>query len=137
MAPLPKNCLPNTIGPALLPAIFSGPLSRFLCGRCGRFVATDRVEHFAAVDRHLFGGLNPQADLVPPDLDHDNGNVIIDDNTLILLPRQYEHGDTPFRMNVGLLTSIKPSWPDSRDLLNYSTYNAIVNTLNYLKNVLN
>ncbi len=37
----------------------------------------------------------------------------------------------------GSLTSFKPSWPNRRDLFNYSTYNAIVNTLNYLKNVLN
>jgi hypothetical protein len=49
------------------------------------FVAVNRIEHFAPVDRHFLRGLNPEANLVSSDLDDDDRNVIIDDNTLVLL----------------------------------------------------
>jgi len=45
------------------------------------------VEDFAAVDRHFLRGLDPEANLVPADFHHNDGNVIIDDNTLVLLAR--------------------------------------------------
>ena len=45
----------------------------------------NRIEHFAPVDRHFLRGLDPQADLVPSDLDDHDRNVIVDDNTLVLL----------------------------------------------------
>ena len=61
-------------------------------GRIGFFgrlfaglVAMNRVEHFAAVDRHFLGRFYPKANFVPADFDDDDCDVIVDDNTFVLL----------------------------------------------------
>jgi hypothetical protein len=51
----------------------------------GSFTPVDGIEYFAPVDRHFLWGLDPKADLVPSDLHNHDRNVIVDDNTLVLL----------------------------------------------------
>jgi hypothetical protein len=51
----------------------------------------DRLKDFPAMDRHFFGGLHTEANLVPTDLHHNDGDVVVDDDALVLLPRQDKH----------------------------------------------
>jgi hypothetical protein len=57
----------------------------------GGFVAMDRIEDLAPVDRHFFRGLDPESDLVSADLHDDDRNVIVDDNTFVLFTRENQH----------------------------------------------
>ena len=47
----------------------------------------DCVEDFAPVYRHFLRGLDPKADLISSNLNDDDRDVIVDDNTLVLLSR--------------------------------------------------
>jgi hypothetical protein len=49
--------------------------------------AMDRVINFASMDRHFFRRFHAEPHFVAANLDDDNRNVIVDDNTLVLLPR--------------------------------------------------
>ena len=44
------------------------------------------------MDRHFLGGFHPETDLVPTDFHHHNRDVVVDDDALVLLPRQDKHG---------------------------------------------
>ena len=57
----------------------------------GSFVAPNGVKNFAPVDRHLFRRLNAQTNYVASNFDDSDRNVIVDDNTLILLAGKYQH----------------------------------------------
>jgi hypothetical protein len=52
-----------------------------------RFVTADGIEDLSPMDRHFLRGLDPETNLIPSDLDDDDRNVIVDDNTLVLLAR--------------------------------------------------
>ena len=53
----------------------------------GQLVAANRVVDFAAVNGHFLGASTPKRTLSPLDsTDHDR-NVIVDDNTFVLLTR--------------------------------------------------
>ncbi len=54
---------------------------------CGRFIAADGVEDLAAVDGYFLWGLDPKADFVAPDLDDDNGDVVVDHDAFVLFGR--------------------------------------------------
>jgi len=45
---------------------------------------------------NLLGRLNTQPDFVTSDFHHHNGDVIVDDNTFVLFPRQHQHGAPAF-----------------------------------------
>lgn len=59
-------------------------------GLCG-FVAMDRVKDLPTVNRDFLGRFHAKANLVPTDLHHHDCNVIVNDNTLVLLARQHKH----------------------------------------------
>jgi len=63
----------------------------------------DRVEHFSAVDRNLLGRLDAETNLVAANLDHDDRDVVVDDDALVFFSRQNEHGPIP-----GFRTSARP-----------------------------
>jgi hypothetical protein len=74
----------------LLVAACSGGVwfsSRFVLR--GEFVAMNRIENFAPVDRYFLRGLNPKADFVSSNFDNHDRNVIVDDNTFVLLARKH------------------------------------------------
>ena len=50
-------------------------------------VTANRFVDFIAMNRDFLGGFHPQANFVATDFHHDDRNVIVDDNTLVLLPR--------------------------------------------------
>jgi len=52
---------------------------------CRGFVAMDSVEDLAPMNRYLFGGLYPQANLVSSDFYNDDRNVVVDDDAFVLL----------------------------------------------------
>src|SRR3972149_4180439 len=54
-------------------------------------IAVDRIEHFAPMHWHFLRGLDPQADLVTSNLHNHYRNVIVDNNTLVLLTTQNQH----------------------------------------------
>ncbi len=67
---------------------------RFAAGSCGVglawrlvgfLVAADRIEHLASMDRYYLWGFHPQTNLSAADLDDHDCNVIVDDNSLVLL----------------------------------------------------
>ena len=41
------------------------------------------IEHFAAVNGHLFGSFNTQTDFVTTDLYHNDREIVVDDDALI------------------------------------------------------
>lgn len=47
----------------------------------------NRVEHFLPVHGHLLRCHDSEADFVPSDFDHRNGDVVVDDDALVLLSR--------------------------------------------------
>ena len=49
------------------------------------FVALDSVIDLAAVDRYFFRSLDSQPHLVPADFHDNDRDVIVDDNTFVLL----------------------------------------------------
>ena len=51
----------------------------------------DGVVHFLPVHRDLFGGDDTETNLVAPDFDNGHGDIVVDDDTLILFSGQYEH----------------------------------------------
>src|SRR5439155_23582744 len=51
----------------------------------------DGLVDLAAMDRDLFGRIDPQADLVAADLHHGHRDVIVDDDAFVLLPRENQH----------------------------------------------
>jgi hypothetical protein len=54
----------------------------------------DRLEDLSAMDRHLFRSLDPETNLVPTDLHHNDRDVVVDDDAFVLLPRQDKHGSS-------------------------------------------
>jgi hypothetical protein len=48
-------------------------------------IATNRLIDFVAVNRDFLRSFHSQADLVPTDFHDDDCNVIVDDNTFVLL----------------------------------------------------
>jgi hypothetical protein len=62
-----------------------------ICVRKDVIPTGDRLEDFPAMDRHFFGGLHTEANLVPTDLHHNDRDVVVDDDALVLLPRQDKH----------------------------------------------
>jgi hypothetical protein len=44
-----------------------------------------------SMDRDISRGLNPEAYLITPNIDHRNDNIVPDDDRLIPLSRKYEH----------------------------------------------
>src|SRR5258708_4252016 len=46
------------------------------------------------MDGDVPGGLDPQPHLVAPDLDERDGDLVVDDQALVLLPADEEHGAT-------------------------------------------
>jgi hypothetical protein len=58
-------------------------------GFAGRFlVPLDGVVDFAPMYWNFLGGFYAQADLIAPNLNDHDRNVIVDDNTFVLFPRQ-------------------------------------------------
>jgi len=49
-------------------------------------IAADGFVDFVAMDGHFLRGLYTKSYLVAADLDDDDGNIIIDDDTLVLFP---------------------------------------------------
>jgi len=52
----------------------------------------DRRVNLTAVNRNLAGSLNAKTDLVATDFDHRDHNVVVNDDALVLLARQNQHG---------------------------------------------
>jgi hypothetical protein len=48
-------------------------------------------EDFFAVNLHFLGCRDPEPDLVPPDLQNRNYDVVADHDALVDMPRQYQH----------------------------------------------
>jgi hypothetical protein len=55
------------------------------------FVAANGIVDLATMDRYFFGGFDPKSHLVTANLNHYDRNVIVNDNTLVLLPRKDQH----------------------------------------------
>ena len=62
----------------------------------GLFVAANGVVDLATMHGHFFRGFDPKSHLVTANLNHYDRNVIIDDNTFVLLPREHKHGSPSF-----------------------------------------
>ena len=77
LAAAPQNA-PLTVKKAIFPV-----------GGLGTRLAVNRVEDFLAVDRDLLGGDNAQADLVPADLNHRHGDIVVDNDTFVFFPGQH------------------------------------------------
>src|SRR5436309_1023169 len=67
----------------------------------GLVLAVDGVEHLLAVDRHFLGGHDPETDLIAPDLNDRHGDVVVDDDTFVFFPGQYEHRRLSFAESRG------------------------------------
>src|SRR5205807_9870972 len=59
--------------------------------RLGLVLAVYRIVDLLAVDRNFLWGNNAQADFIAADLYHRYGNVVVDDDTFVFFPGQYEH----------------------------------------------
>ena len=57
-----------------------------------RFFSVNGVEDLAAVDRGIPRRFDSQPDLVAPDLDNGDGNIVVDHNALVFLAAEYKHG---------------------------------------------
>ena len=51
----------------------------------------NRIEYLTPMDGHLLGRLDAKANLVTPNLDDDNCNVVVDNDALVLFPGQNQH----------------------------------------------
>lgn len=62
----------------------------------GRFAALNvlffspfnRVVDFSPMDRDLFGGFNAKANFIAANFHNDDGDVVIDDDAFVFLPRE-------------------------------------------------
>ena len=54
----------------------------------GRFILLDRILDFTTMNGYFLRSFDPQAYLVAANFNNNDGNVIIDDNTLVFLARQ-------------------------------------------------
>src|SRR2546430_8801665 len=55
-------------------------------------LSTDRVVDFLAMHADLFGGVDPDSNLVPSNIDDGDFNVVADHDRFIALPGQHQHG---------------------------------------------
>lgn len=49
------------------------------------FIPLDGIVNFPTVNRHFLRRFNAEADLIPADFNHDNGNVVVDNDAFVLL----------------------------------------------------
>jgi hypothetical protein len=54
-------------------------------------LAVDRVVYLLTMDGDFLGCHDTEPNLVPPDFDHRDGDVVIDYNALIFFSGQYKH----------------------------------------------
>src|SRR5262249_6652255 len=73
--------------------------------------AVDGVVNLLPVHGHLLGGDDPQPDLVAADLDHRDGDVVVDHDAFVFFPGQYEHCFLSFSESWGLLIPTCSSHP--------------------------
>ena len=72
-------------GPSLKPQLRLRALTDLL-------LAQDRLVDLSPVDRDALGMLDPEPHLVPPDLDHRQDDVVVDDDALAFLAWDDDHG---------------------------------------------
>ena len=78
-------------------SILGGRISRRLGFLLSDFATLDGLIHLSAMNRNFLRRLNAQADLVPTDFDHHDGYVVVDDDALVLLSGQNQHGAIPLQ----------------------------------------
>ena len=71
--------------------LFSGAARIRLAGLVATdlLTAANRLVDLVSMDRYFLGSIHAQSHLVTPNLNHDNRNIVIDDNALVLLSREY------------------------------------------------
>src|SRR5205823_2505878 len=78
-------------------------------------LTTDRVVDFLAMHADLFGGVDPDADFIPSNIDDGDFNVVADHDRFIALPGQHQHGGSflgkgseKVQIRTCLATSVSP-----------------------------
>jgi hypothetical protein len=70
----------------------------------------ERGKHLFAMDLDIFGGRNAQADLVAPDFENSDHDVVADHDALVHMPRQYQQSSLlPWAMS-GEPSSWRGGW---------------------------
>src|SRR5262249_61760369 len=76
--------------------------------RCRGVLAVDGVIDLLAVDGHFLGRDDAQPPLVTADLDARHGDFVVDDDTFVFFPGQYQHRRVSFS---------KSKWPIMEGLI--------------------
>jgi hypothetical protein len=74
----------GSLAQALFSGLRVGFVSRIVTSAI-LLISADRLVDLVAMNGDFLGGLDAEADFIAADFDHDDGNVIVDDNTLVLL----------------------------------------------------
>jgi len=60
-----------------------------------RSLTVDRLVDFSTMNAHIFWSFDPESYLITTNLDHRDRDVVVDDDTLVLLSGENQHRRSP------------------------------------------